>query len=390
MNTTPLNLLQSAACVAPAKDIRYYLNGVWVMPGRVAACDGAAMIIIRHDTGADRPYFVPLEILKMLKADVTGITSDTAGNTALTTADGRTFTYRAEHMVGPFYNDNYLRSIPRQVSGELAQFNPEILVPFTKVGRKLGFKNPSITLAHNGKDPALVSIHGREDVCAIVMPYLPKGVETFNSAHSWEVGGRVYGFKRNEDDTVTPFDPKTGEEFPPLRKKVSGELWKVTKETGCHSLSWIVNFYFGTGGEIHFDTKRPEPEQKYSPKEILLAPPTQISDQEFKKLIPQTGAYRSCESDPERRTTMTITITIELGSDHAVGSNAIVTERRWFRKPTQTEYVCVGTDFFLGGEWVNNETDGLADEEMTDILNKAAQSEADRRLMDLRKEMGWF
>lgn len=185
MNTTPLNLLQSAACVAPAKDIRYYLNGVWVMPGRVVACDGHAMIIIRHDTGADRPYFVPLEILKMLKADVTGITSDTAGNTSLTTADGRTFTYRAEHMAGPFYNGGYLRSIPRKVSGKLAQFNPEILVLFTKAGRKLGIKNPSITLAHNGKDTALVSIEGREDVCAIVMPFNPKGVETFNSAHSW-------------------------------------------------------------------------------------------------------------------------------------------------------------------------------------------------------------
>jgi len=87
---------------------------------------------------------------------------------------------------------------------------------------------------------------------------------------------------------------------------------------------------------------------------------------------------------------MKITITIELGPNHAVGSKAIVTERHWFRKPTQTEYVCVGTDFFSGGEWVNNETDELADEEMTDILNKAAQSEDDRRLMDLRKEMGWF
>lgn len=185
MNTTPLNLLQSAACVAAAKDIRHYLNGVWVMPGRVAATDGRAMIIIRHDTGADRPYFVPLEILKMLKADATDIKSDTTGNTTLTTADGRTFTYRAEHMAGPFYNGGYLRTIPRKLSGEVAQFNPEILALFMKAGRKLGIKNPGVTLAHNGKDATLVSIHGRQDVCAIVMPYVPKGVETFNSAHSW-------------------------------------------------------------------------------------------------------------------------------------------------------------------------------------------------------------
>lgn len=104
-----------------------------------------------------------------------------------------------------------------------------------------------------------------------------------------EVGGRVYGFKRNEDDTITPFDPMGGEEFPPLRKKVSGELWKVSNETGCHSLSWIVNFYFGTGGEIKFNTKQRVTEQKCAPKEILLAPPKQISDQELKKLISQTG-----------------------------------------------------------------------------------------------------
>lgn len=54
-------------------------------------------------------------------------------------------------------------------------------------------------------------------------------------------------------------------------------------------MSWIVNFYFGTGGEIKFNTKQQKLEQKCQPKEILLSPPTQISDQELKKLIPQTG-----------------------------------------------------------------------------------------------------
>lgn len=88
-------------------------------------------------------------------------------------------------------------------------------------------------------------------------------------------------------------------------------------------------------------------------------------------------------------------ITIQLESDHAVGSNAIVTERRLFRKQKHTKYVCVGTYFFLdtsfhGGKWVNIETNEFADEYLNDKLNKAAQSEADRRLMDLRKEMGWF
>lgn len=84
---------------------------------------------------------------------------------------------------------------------------------------------------------------------------------------------------------------------------------------------------------------------------------------------------------------MTIAILLEPG---LIDSTAIVTERRWFRKSKQTKYVCVGVYPFSGGKWVNTETNEFADEKITDILNKAAQSEADRRLMDLRKEMGWF
>lgn len=84
---------------------------------------------------------------------------------------------------------------------------------------------------------------------------------------------------------------------------------------------------------------------------------------------------------------MTIVISLEPG---LIDSTAIITERRWFRKPTQTEYICVGVCPFSGGKWVNTETNEFADEYLNEKLNKAAQSEADRRLMDLRKEMGWF
>lgn len=169
--TIKLSHLKAAACIAPDKDIRRYMNGVWVLHDRVVATNGHSMLIVKSDTGVDRPYFIPLSVIKDLKEDVISISATDKVTTLMTAT--RTYAFNAEHSHTMFTENSYLRVVPASVSGKQAQFDPALLMDFVKAAKHLGAKNSFPLLAHNGDNAALVTLEDLPDVLGIVMPRRP-------------------------------------------------------------------------------------------------------------------------------------------------------------------------------------------------------------------------
>ncbi len=74
-------------------------------------------------------------------------------------------------------------------------------------------------------------------------------------------------------------------------------------------------------------------------------------------------------------------------ADRDVGSEATVTEKRWFREPIITKYICIKSSTISGGTWVNVETNEEPNMDLSYELNKAAQEEATKLLNDIKKKL---
>lgn len=65
----PINYLKAALLFTARADVRYYLNGIYVTPGAIAATDGCRAIRVMCTTGIDTPAIVPSEhIQRAIKA----------------------------------------------------------------------------------------------------------------------------------------------------------------------------------------------------------------------------------------------------------------------------------------------------------------------------------
>lgn len=62
------------------------------------------------------------------------------------------------------------RVIPKETSGEVAQFNAEYIGDFAKISKVLGLKYPHPVISHNGNAAALVEFEGEPSWFGVVMP----------------------------------------------------------------------------------------------------------------------------------------------------------------------------------------------------------------------------
>jgi DNA polymerase-3 subunit beta len=180
-----LNYLKAANCAASTEATRYYLRGVSLtVTGNdiiYAATDGSKLIALRQDLDGQQDILpkggtiIPSSLIAQIKqtrqsrlcGDVAEI-SVVDGVVTLAVTGGATYADKA--IDGSF--PDWRRVIPQTVSGDVAQFDPELLAAFAKARKALnGGRSKFITIGHNGSGPALVSFaDSNDDGFGVLMP----------------------------------------------------------------------------------------------------------------------------------------------------------------------------------------------------------------------------
>ena len=164
--------LKAVMMAAAKKDIRYYLNGVMVRNGELAATNGHMALIIKSDSiKSDDEYIIGNDTLKMIVTSHKGI----KGDSRVEVIDSMTVTGGSKIHITPvdgkFPDIN--RVIPQETSGEIAHFNAEYLLASQKAnGEFLDNKYPWIKLQHNGLSGAKFESEDEDGnkLIGVVMP----------------------------------------------------------------------------------------------------------------------------------------------------------------------------------------------------------------------------
>ena len=167
--------------LAGKNDIRGYLNGVLfdIRPDAVilVATDGHALgayklpgFEVEGGLGEFPSQFImPLDMVKKMKPGRGDTLAQIEYDPVTTIITARKLTgpdMMCKALEGRF--PSYNRIMPLKLSGETAQFNPELLVKFQKFAADAGHKVVPI-LSYNGEDSTLVSVDN-PDFVGIIMP----------------------------------------------------------------------------------------------------------------------------------------------------------------------------------------------------------------------------
>ena len=173
----PLSHLAAALEFSAVKDVRYYLNGVYVDPraGNLVATNGHAAYIGRPGSvtldGEGDGFIISsahcAEIIKAGKAIKAKVVYLDVVADTITVAGLRVAPFLA--LEGRF--PDWRRIYPAELSGEAASYNPEYLMRCVKAGKALGVKNPdyNFEFIQNGTGGAVMILAGGE-AHVVVMP----------------------------------------------------------------------------------------------------------------------------------------------------------------------------------------------------------------------------
>ena len=146
--------LKAVMFSAAKNDVRYYLNGVMVRNGEMAASNGHMALIIKSDgIKSDGEYIIDNDTLKMIVTSHKGI----KGDNRIEVIDGVVTTGKSKVHITPVdgHFPDVNRVIPQESSGEIAHFNAEYLLACQKAnGEFLDRKSVYIKLQHNGQSVA--------------------------------------------------------------------------------------------------------------------------------------------------------------------------------------------------------------------------------------------
>ena len=146
-----LKWLKAVSLAAAKNDVRYYINGVMVRNGELAATNGSMALIIKSEKiKSDGEYIIDNDTLKMIVTSHKGI----KGDTRIEVVDSMAITGKSKIHITPLDGKfpDVNRVIPQETSGEIAHFNYEYLLACQKAnGEFLGGKYQWIKLLHNGK-----------------------------------------------------------------------------------------------------------------------------------------------------------------------------------------------------------------------------------------------
>lgn len=186
-------IIKALLTAAPKKDMRYYLNGICVDASKdtvvLVATDGHMMlsfpvsadaiedringqfIIDRVDLDAIKPAKAGKHMLPLvIEVDDKGYTISGATKAVNTLVDGKFPDWR--------------RVVPQTLSGELAQFNLELLSRIDDIRKTFGRGACDATIHHNGKSCAQITgLH--PDALMLVMPCRSNDAQGDAPVPSW-------------------------------------------------------------------------------------------------------------------------------------------------------------------------------------------------------------
>ena len=166
--------LAAALCIAPAKDIRYYLNGVFLdaKSCNVVSTDGYVMFCTKPDTvlaegNSQHDVILPAQFV----ADV--VKANKHNHVVLITIDGtecRTLTHIGKLSDGKF--PDWRRIYPRRLAGKAGvQFDKELLARVSKANKALGSKFAGrYPVWTDDEHSAAVAVLANGEAHAIIMP----------------------------------------------------------------------------------------------------------------------------------------------------------------------------------------------------------------------------
>ena len=186
---TTLSALKAVSEIAPAKDTRFYLVGVYFecnkASTRLVATDGHCLGVYESNQenqigGGAINFIMPLEIIKRLKIvhkqwDQVTITIERKHETELDLITGGTIQVAGGPAISWKAVDgrfpDYIRVLPKEtMSCETAQFDPAIVQKFVKAAKCLGLSTKNgVPIGHNGHNSALISL-GDPNFIGVIMP----------------------------------------------------------------------------------------------------------------------------------------------------------------------------------------------------------------------------
>ena len=158
--------LKAALICASTDQHRPYINGVYIDPkGYVVSTDGHRLFCAAINVGglpAFEGWTIPSDVVKR------AVTGNKFVTTTVTPTQCGDISYTP--VVAPY--PAWRRVLPQaELSGEVAQFNPEYVADMGKIGKLLGGKTSlSAHIHHNGESPAGVTFPACPSAFAVLMP----------------------------------------------------------------------------------------------------------------------------------------------------------------------------------------------------------------------------
>jgi DNA polymerase-3 subunit beta len=186
---TDIRILKALTLIAGKEEARPYLNGVHMRQHGehviFEATDGhiAAMIRVERNGGAFPNVIIPRDLIERIKLNkrFTDCLIEAEGRSVSITHDDATYT--GQSIAGEF--PCVPRILPKEVSGETAQFNPDLLARFLKARRLFDPKARLVSIAHNGEGPALVNFCPDLDSVGVAMPMRIHTAHVLAGAPDW-------------------------------------------------------------------------------------------------------------------------------------------------------------------------------------------------------------
>ena len=185
--TVPTIDLLACATIAPTKDSRPELNGVYLDKNCMVATDGHRLISIPYSAetvGSQNefaPIIVPTSAVAALRKLITARERNDSETSILVEDTPTTSQYHLSCGVylGYFTPVNmpyppYDRVIPKEIANpsmEGITFNWEYMANFSKIAGMYGDKCKVVVLTPNGRGSALASMPIRPDITLVVMPW---------------------------------------------------------------------------------------------------------------------------------------------------------------------------------------------------------------------------
>ena len=178
-NTINIEVTKALLPLAAEKDIRQYLNGVYIDFQHdktiYVATNGHMLGIYTESVENERTFniIIPRDVVKQLKPKSgkakwgkLSFDPESKSGRVINPANGQDFGFIPPAGVYP----DYTHVIPDKTSGGAGQFNAEYLYAFAQVNKALGAKYPGIfKIDHNGEQGAIVHLSD-DRFTGIIMP----------------------------------------------------------------------------------------------------------------------------------------------------------------------------------------------------------------------------